>query len=154
MSMQPEDLLARLRELEDREEIRSLLHDYRRALDARDLRGFAELFASEGKWRGGMGEATGPQAIHDMLAERLPDNPPAPESTLWHLVTEPAIVLDGDRATADSFWLHIRRGDGDAPVTPKLGSYEDELVREDGRWRFLRRTVAGLIPHAPAPGEG
>ena len=35
--------------------------------------------------------------------------------------------------------MHVRRGDGDRPLLPTLGGYDDELIREDGRWRFLRR---------------
>ena len=32
---------------------------------------------------------------------------------------------------------------------PTLGSYDDELVVEDGRWRFLRRSVTRQIPRDP-----
>jgi hypothetical protein len=149
MAAELEDLRGRVRALEDREEIRNLLQEYRRTLDVRDMRAFSELFASNGTWAGGTGRATGPEAIHDMLVAQLPDNPPAPASTLWHLITDPTIALDGDRATAHSFWMHCRRGDGDTPLLPTLGSYEDELVRENGRWRFLRREAARLIPHLP-----
>ena len=149
MSMQSDDLEARLRVLEAREEIRNLLQEYRRTLDIRDLRAFSALFASNGTWTGASGEATGPEAIYTMLTAALPDNPPWPGSTLWHLITDPSITVDGDRATAHSFWMHVRRGEGDTPLLPTLGSYEDELVVEDGSWRFLRRNAARLIPRDP-----
>ena len=42
--------------------------------------------------------------------------------------------------------MHVRRGEGDAPLLPTLGAYQDELVVEHGRWRFLRRAVTRLIP--------
>jgi len=42
--------------------------------------------------------------------------------------------------------MHVRRGEDDHPLLPTLGGYADELIREDGRWRFLRRTVSPLIP--------
>jgi hypothetical protein len=32
------------------------------------------------------------------------------------------------------------------PLLPTLGGYHDELIRENGRWRFLLRTVTPLIP--------
>jgi hypothetical protein len=141
-----DELRERVRVLEDREQIRNLIQAYRKTLDDRDLRAFSELFAAEGTWTGRSGTATGPQGIYSMLTTALPDNPPAPGSTLWHLNTDPAIEVDGDRASAFTFWMHVRRGDADVPLLPTLGGYQDELIREDGRWRFQLRTVLPLIP--------
>lgn len=141
-----QELRKRVRALEDREEIRNLIQTYRETVDDRDLGALSELFAAEGTWTGRSGTATGPQAICSLLTAVLPDNPPAPGSTLWHLNTAPSIKLDGDRATAFTFWMHCRRGDGDTPLLPTLGSYEDQLIREGGRWRFLFRTATPLIP--------
>jgi uncharacterized protein (TIGR02246 family) len=143
-----DELRTRVRVLEDREEIRQLLQEYRRTLDARDMRAYSALFAAEGSWSGKSGSATGPEGIHDMLVAVLPDNPPAPGSTLWHWISDPTIVVDGDRATATSMWMHVRRGEDDRPLLPTLGAYDDELIREDGRWRFLRRSVSPLVPAA------
>jgi hypothetical protein len=141
-----DELRERVRALEDREQIRNLIQAYRKTLDDRDLRAFSELFAAEGTWTGRSGTATGPQEIYSMLTAALPDNPPAPGSTLWHLNTDPAIEVNGDRASAFTFWMHVRRGDGDVPLLPTLGGYQDELIRQDGRWRFQLRTVLPLIP--------
>ncbi len=147
MSTEVEELRARVGALEDREEIRRLIQEYRRALDERDLHAFSMLFARGGTWKGRLGEATGPEAIRTMLEQTLDDNPPAPGPTLFHLNTDPAIELDGDRATAALFWAHVRRDGVDAPEVPTLGYYNDTLVKEDGRWRFQRREVTRLIPH-------
>ena len=46
-----------------------------------------------------------------MLTAALPENPPWPGATLWHLITDPSITVDGDRATAESLWMHVRRGE-------------------------------------------
>jgi hypothetical protein len=146
MADELEGLRAAIRELQDREEIRRLIAEYRFTLDRRDLRAFSALFAREGSWSGRSGEATGPEAIFTMLSAQLPDNPPAPASTLWHLNSDPVIDVDGDRATAFTHWMHVRRGEGDTVLMPTLGGYEDTLVREDGAWRFARRTVIPLIP--------
>jgi hypothetical protein len=146
MAEELDELRARVRVLEDREEIRNLLQEYRRTLDLRDMRAFCALFAANGTWSGKSGTGTGPQGIYDMLAKNLADNPPAPGPTLWHLITDPQIHVDGDRATASSLWMHVRRGEDDRPQLPTLGAYTDELIREDGRWRFLSRTVSPLIP--------
>jgi len=45
--------------------------------------------------------------------------------------------------------MHVRRGDDDTTTLPTLGTYDDELVVEDGRWRFLRRSVTRQIPQDP-----
>jgi hypothetical protein len=146
MADELDELRTRVRVLEDREEIRNLLQEYRRTLDVRDMRAFCALFAAQGTWSGKSGEATSPQGIYEMLDKALKPNPPAPGATLWHLITDPAITVDGDRATASSLWMHVRRGEDDSPLLPTLGAYDDELIREDGRWRFVRRTVSPLIP--------
>ena len=149
MPVLPEDIETRLSVLEAKEEIRNLLQEYRRTLDVRDMRAFAALFASNGSWAGASGEATGPDAIYAMLTAALPENPPWPGATLWHLITDPRIVVDGSRATAESLWMHVRRDEGDTPLLPTLGLYEDELVLEGGSWRFLRRSVTRLVPRDP-----
>jgi hypothetical protein len=145
----PDDLEARLGVLEAKEAIRNLLQEYRRTLDIRDLRAFSALFAANGSWAGASGEGTGPEGIYTMLSASLVDNPPWPGATLWHFITDPQITVDGDRARALSLWTHVRRGEGDLTLVPTLGQYEDELVVEEGRWRFLRRSVTRLIPRDP-----
>src|SRR6266540_2238669 len=57
----------RLRRLEDVEAIRRLMLDYRRCLDAKDIRGYAELFAAEGEFVAGDMRATGPQEIFELV---------------------------------------------------------------------------------------
>ena len=52
------------------------------------------------------------------------------------------------RATATSTWSYVVRADDDTPRLEKLGHYEDELVREDGVWRFARRAAPTDIPRA------
>ena len=149
MPLDSQEIEGRLGVLEAREEIRNLLQEYRRTLDIRDMRAFSELFAANGTWSGASGERTGPEGIYAMLTAALPENPPWPGPTLWHLITDPSITVDGERATAESLWMHVRRGEGDTPLLPTLGQYRDELIVEDGRWRFLRRAVTRLIPQDP-----
>src|SRR5690348_2288415 len=57
------DVEARLRELEDREEIRDLLATYARHLDAGDHAAYADLFAEQGELVARLGSAKGPTAI-------------------------------------------------------------------------------------------
>jgi ketosteroid isomerase-like protein len=136
----------RLRRLEDREEIRRLVQEYRCQLDARDLEAYGLLFAEDGEWLGGTGYGKTPAGITAMLTERLPGNTGDSGQASWHLLTEPEIELDGDRATGSVTWALVGRDDKDAPVMRLLGRYEDTYVREHGRWRFQRRIAHTDIP--------
>jgi 3-phenylpropionate/cinnamic acid dioxygenase small subunit len=142
---------ARLARLEDVAEIERLIVDYARHLDARDLHAYSRLFCADGEWSGNTGYAKGPDAIQGMLEERLAPNPPAPGPTSRHVVSNPVIEVDGDAATASVTWALIRRGEGDEPELALLGHYDDELAREDGRWRFKSRRAHIDIPNKPAP---
>jgi hypothetical protein len=138
----------RLRALEDAEQIRQLNLAYRRHLDARDLDAYGALFAADGEWLGGTGYGQSPAGITAMLTERLPARGPGGPSA-WHLVTEPEIELDDDRAAGLATWSWVGRGDGVAPVLRLLCHYQDSYVREDGQWRFQRRIAHTDIPHRP-----
>jgi ketosteroid isomerase-like protein len=137
---------ARLGRLEDAAQIRRLSQEYRRVLDTRDLDGYGRLFADDGEWLGGTGYGQTPAGITAMLNERLPARGPD-GPTAWHLVTEPEVSLDGDRAAGTVTWAWVGRGDANTPVMRLLGHYEDSYVRERGRWRYQRRIAHTDIPH-------
>jgi ketosteroid isomerase-like protein len=141
-----DDVDARLGRLEDAGQIRWLTQEYRRLLDARDLDGYGRLFAEDGEWLGGTGYGQTPTGITAMLKERLPARGPGGPAA-WHLVTEPEISLDGDRATGRVTWTWVGRGDAGTPVMRLLGHYDDVYVRERGRWRYQRRIAHTDIPH-------
>jgi ketosteroid isomerase-like protein len=141
-----DDVDARLGRLEDAAQIRTLTQEYRRLLDARDLDGYGRLFADDGEWLGGTGYGQTPAGITAMLTERLPARGPDGPAA-WHLVTEPEISLDGDRATGIVTWTWVGRGDAGTPVMRLLGHYQDSYVRERGRWRYQRRIAHTDIPH-------
>jgi len=132
-------LLARLLRVEDILDIQRLLLDYGRHLDARDLYSYSRLFCEDGEWTGDTGSAVGPDAIRRMLEANLPGNPAAPGETTWHIMANPLIDIDGDRATAQVMWVLLRRDAGEKPGIAVTGRYEDVLAREDGRWKFKRR---------------
>jgi ketosteroid isomerase-like protein len=146
MAQSGDSFEARLRRLEDAEQIRQLNLEYRRHLDARDLVAYGLLFADDGEWLGGTGYGKTPAGITAMLTERLVGNPAPPGATSWHMVTESDIQVHGDRATGTITWALIQRGDGDKPKMRLLGHYDDSYVRERGRWRYQRRIAHTDIP--------
>lgn len=136
----------RLRRVEDVAAIDAVFQDYRRALDGKDFRAYAALFARDGVFEAADMRAVGPDAIYELVAgmtgtlltERTGDD--------YHVVANVTIEVDGDRATATSTWMYVVRAEGDVPELAKIGHYEDQLVREDGAWRFALRRAPTDIP--------
>ncbi|HTW65690.1 MAG TPA: nuclear transport factor 2 family protein [Bryobacteraceae bacterium] len=147
-------LAARVQRLEDEEEIRMLLVDYGRSLDARDFARYAGLFAKDGEWTGGFGTAKGPAAIKAMMDKDIGSTPaPRPNST-YHLLTNFAIDVHGDTATVWSRWSFVATGKDNKPVILQSGHYDDIVAREDGRWKFKKRVASNDIPYFADPGVG
>jgi uncharacterized protein (TIGR02246 family) len=144
--MSEHDTEARLRRLEDKDEIMALLLAYRRALDEKDFAAYAALFAAEGEFIAGPLRATGPAAIQELVEGMLGTLLTAESGNDLHVVANPDIRLDGDRATARSTWIYILRGEDGGPDLAKVGHYDDVLVREDGAWRFLSRDAPMDMP--------
>lgn len=158
-------LKARVQATEDRQEIAQLVVEYGHLLDTHDLVGYSNLFAKDGEWIGGFGRAKGPKAILAMMNKYIGTAPfDAKNVKGFHLLTNIVIHLKGDHATAWSRIVYMVRNKDDKPSPAMGGHYDDELVRENGHWKFLRRVVMMEIPYqdprdikgepppAPAPG--
>ena len=140
---------ARTQRLEDRADIERLLVEYGRTLDARDFKAYAALFAKDGVWSGGMGTVQGPAAIQAFMEKAIPGPNTAHN---FHILSNFAIDVNGDTATAWSRWTFMVPGPNNTAVAAQSGRYDDTLVREDGRWKFKRRVASNDIPAAgPAP---
>jgi hypothetical protein len=134
-------LESRLQRLEDIEELRAVVIDYGRVLDARDFASYARLFAKE--WVGGLGSVKGPTAIQAFMERNIP----APNSAHnYHVLSNFEIDVHGDIATVWSRWAFIVPGPDQKPVMAQGGRYDDLLVGEDGRWKFKRRTASNGLP--------
>lgn len=140
-------LEARLQRLEDERAIWQVFMDYRRALDTRDWEAWSQLFAEDGEWMGNIGRAKGPAAIKALL-----ENVPAGEffdpgkGADFHLIANPEIEVEGDRAFSTSTWCFVVRQAPEEPHLAMIGHYVDTLVRDGDRWKFLRREAYSDIP--------
>jgi SnoaL-like domain len=142
-----DSLEARVADLEAREAIRNLIYEYGRALDHRDFVSFSRLFEEEGgTWEGGMGVATGRQAIFELMDSTIghADEPVEPRS--HHVFTNIQIKVDGAKATATTKWIFVVPSESGDPRWQFLGHYDDEFVRMGGEWLFLRRKAFTDIP--------
>ncbi len=132
----------RLQRLEDREQILELMTAYGATLDRRDFAAFGQLFTEDATYGGGPAATRGRAAIQAMLEKTLASNPsnlPGPNS---HLFFNPSIHVEGDRATAQSKGAYTVP-DAATKTTQLVFfiSYEDTLVRHDGRWQFQQRVL-------------
>jgi uncharacterized protein (TIGR02246 family) len=140
---------ARVQRAEDELAIRRLLVDYAWTQDARDFAGYAALFARDGEWINGTTVHKGPDDILKMLTGIYgAPQPGYVNRESFHLTTNIEIDLNGDRATARSRHLLITRGPDGRPMPTLAGRYEDILIREDGKWKFLRRVDTPVMPTA------
>jgi hypothetical protein len=137
-------LATRIQRLEDCEEIRQLLNDYGKYLDKRDFAPFSQLFAEkDGEWIGGMGSAKGSAAIRKFMEEKIGINAGLPN---LHLFMNEIIDVNGNLANAVTKWIFVMQGDAKRPQMVYIGHYQDMLIRENGRWKFLKRQVISDIP--------
>lgn len=141
------DLEARVRRLEDIEEIKQLKATYCRFCDdGYDPDGISSLFTEDGVWDGGstFGRAEGREGIHKHFrgaAARI--------SIARHQVMNPIIEVDGDEATGH--WL-LFQPCTDAPTDQALwlaATYADRYRRVDGRWLIahLHIDIAFFSPY-------
>jgi len=153
----PEALMQRLQTLEDKEQIRTLLLDYGRHLDARDWDAFAALFAADGgAWNGGMGIARGQDEIRAMMINTIGlDNTGSGASGVsnLHWLGNEFIEVDGDSAKAISKWIFFMTAPNGGPNAVFIGHYADTLIRTSGQWRFRERVVHGDIMSPMTIGE-
>jgi uncharacterized protein (TIGR02246 family) len=138
-SAQTGSVEARLRTLEDKEQIAQLLIDYGRHLDSRDLAAYASLFATDGEWVGGFGTVKGRTEIKTFMEKSLGTGPNRNNS--YHIMSNFTITVKGDTATAWSRWTFVTPGERGAAIA-QAGRYDDTFVRENGVWKFRKRTAS------------
>ena len=137
----------RLQRVEDELAIRRVLVDYSAFQDARDYAGYAGLFAKEGEWVNGRTVHKGREAIHKMLVDLYGAPPPGfVNNESYHISSNAQIDLKGDRATVRSRHLLVMRGPKGEPVPALAGRYEDDFIREDGKWKILRCVDFPVMP--------
>jgi ketosteroid isomerase-like protein len=133
-------LSERLQRLEDLEEIRRLYVDYGRYLDDCDPVAYTSLFAREAKIRlGPVLRGDGREEIERAATKMLGDLAAGEGRHSVHLIDTPRIELSGDTASGECVWAAIGRGTDGGKPSVLVGRHVDQLVREDGRWKFAER---------------
>jgi hypothetical protein len=143
-----ESLAARVQRLEDIEEIRTVLTNYGRFLDAHDLVAYSNQFATDGEWVGGFGTGKGPAGVLALMEKNLGATAKGKPGSTYHLLTNFLIDVHGDTATAWSRWNFVVTSADNKPSIMYGGHYDDTLVRENSHWKFRRRVAVNDIPHS------
>lgn len=147
MTYDENPLDARVARLEDLEEIRQLAISYKLALDGKDTAAYAALFAETGVlWCTPELVAQGPAAIKQLVDDMGGNLLTETVGTDFHAIANHRIELDGDRARGSLTWLYFTIDDDGGPRLTKIGHYDDQYVRADGRWLFERREAPTDIP--------
>jgi hypothetical protein len=125
-------LAAQIQELADIEAIKQLKALYCYSIDDRDIETLMERFTEDAVWEGGpAGHHVGRDAIARYLRE-LPDV----LSFALHWVVNPLITVDGDEARARWYLIEPCTGARSNRALWGAGHYDDQMVREDGVWKF------------------
>jgi ketosteroid isomerase-like protein len=133
-------------EAADRLAIRELIDAYAHCADRRDAKGQMALFTGDTRFLVFM-DATAAkpaQELHgrESLAPVFDDL--NQYVATMHFNGQSTILLDGDRATGESYCLahHLKVGqDGQRTMMIASIRYLDELVKQDGQWLFAERRL-------------
>ncbi|HXZ68696.1 MAG TPA: nuclear transport factor 2 family protein [Alphaproteobacteria bacterium] len=135
----------------DRAEVEDLLSDYAIALDARKADDYAATFADDAVLDIN-GEITeGRAAIRKRISDLFTGGNSPMRGNAHMLLTNVRITVKGNSGTVTGVWTGITSENVKAiPKFVEQGRYDDEVIKQNGRWYFKRRAVTsdGGMPDA------
>ena len=128
-------------ERDDVDAIVQLTVDYCWAIDEQNFDGLRRIFTSDAEAQMVGTDRRGIDEIIDFVRGVL-----TPLDASQHMLTNHAVVVDGDRATGRCYFhaQHIRRAAEGGRNLVIGGRYDDEFVRTVDGWRISRRTAAAM----------
>ena len=137
---------------EDKVEVMNLIADYAFRLDTADLDGYVANFAPDGVFDSTGGRFEGRDAIRAYVGNLLGDRRAGTSSTLRHVMGIPFIQSggqgEGERCRAETYVM-IPGGTEDGQIRVQMvGTYTDDIVKVDGRWRFAVRHIRMALTNA------
>lgn len=136
----------------DETAIANLLYRYAEVLDAGNVAGAAALF-QHARISTGVSEVDA-EGLLEVFQEIVIHPGGTPRTS--HVVTNPIIEVDGDRATCRSKYAVFQATDTLALQPIAAGRYHDAFEKVDGSWRYVHRdySLVDLIgdqtQHVPA----
>lgn len=133
--------------VKDEMEIRALAEKFSDAANRKDGEQFQSLWAKDAIWKIGSPinmEFKGKENMGNSVTHML---------DLWDFFVQlsgPGVVnINGDKATARFYVNEIARKTSDKSGNYNLSMYEDELIKENGKWVFQKRTYNTIYQEAP-----
>jgi hypothetical protein len=146
MSIALEDLAARVRLLEDREELRQLVAQYGPMADSGDAEGASQLWTEDGRYEVvGFGEAKGQAAIAGLL--ETDEHHRLMREGCAHFLGPVAINVNGDEASARGHSVVFLRQETGF-IVYRVAANRWEFRRTEAGWRVTQRSNA-LLDGAP-----
>jgi hypothetical protein len=139
--------------LVDRQEIRDLMYRYGMAVDRRDEALYRTVFTPDARidYTDSGGVVDRLDAVVAWLFDAL-----APFAGLQHNMTNHFVELDGDSATACTYFVAyhtIAVAPGQETLLTVGGFYQDHLVRTADGWRIADRAELGVWMDGPYPDD-
>jgi hypothetical protein len=154
-----------------RANIENLIAQYIWAFDTQDAEAYANLFTADGEVINTGANYPTPVVYrgHENLrafievirkGTQMPEHAELQFSPNIHFTSNLVLTVNGDKANGKLYWFTVRRGENHARITesnPKpsffasIGRYEQEYVRQNGKWLFKRVTIAEMGKAADAP---
>lgn len=144
--MTPDD---RLQRIEDRLDVARLIARIAHLADDGEVAAYLDCFTADAAWE--LTSATGLALTEQVrrgradleagVHERRASGMQGPGSRTKHDVSSIAVAVDGDRASATSYFRYYVDADR-TPTLSAMGRYDDEFVRTPGGWRLARRVIA------------
>lgn len=178
--MATQDIESRLRAIEDKIEINELMMRYALGLDTADPDLYASVFTEDAYLNVAGIAYEGHQTIKDMIASirntvttqgRKPDPHGYIFGAVRHVNTNIIMNIHGDTAEVESYSVEIassgrnEKGQGLPQRIINFCRYQDDLVRQDGKWLIKKRLIIGdlygklpeldmnFYPHTAEPSE-
>jgi hypothetical protein len=134
----------------DKAQIADVLIRYGTGIDFKDWALFRTCWTGDVEVDyGEVGKYSGVDAITDLMTQLHEAMGPT-----YHRLSNFAITVEGDRATARSYVHAVLQAIPEDPASwvEALGHYDDELVRTQEGWRIARRTthIARVLAGAPS----
>lgn len=146
IELSKDEILTLLR-VKDELEIRALADKFSDAANRKDGELFQSLWSENGIWKIGSPinmEFKGKENMGTSVTHML---------DLWDFfvqITGPGVInIHDDKASARFYVNEIARKSTDKTGNYNLSMYEDELVKENGKWLFVKRTYHTIYQEAP-----
>ena len=129
---------------EEKDAIREVLAEYCFCLDGGRFADMAALFTPDGVWDTAFGKGIGRDGIEALVRNMRAARPHGEHHRGVHLCSNFVIKLNGESARVLSNWV-VAQNSLTGPIVSAAGAYEDEMVKQDGIWRFQSRKIDRFI---------